>query len=96
MLKRQRRQSRADPTTAKSKITDFFQQNTAETNDGIVELVCRVDPGGSEVEPQDRELPSPAYDNMLRRMCGRTSCDNRDMIRNTHSKILATPVIYIY
>ena len=31
-----------------------------ETNDDVVELVCRADPGGSEVEPQDRKLSSPA------------------------------------
>ena len=62
MLRWQRRQSTADPPTAKSKITDLFQPNTVETNDGVVELVCRVDPGGSEVELQDGELSSPACD----------------------------------
>ena len=48
MSKRQHRQStadlRADHLTAKSKITDLFQQNTAETNDGVVELVCWANP----------------------------------------------------
>ena len=39
MSKRQRRQSTADPPTAKSKITDHFQRNIAETNNGAVELV---------------------------------------------------------
>ena len=43
-------------------ITDFFQQNTAETNDGLVERVSLADPGGSDVELEDRELPSPACD----------------------------------
>ena len=62
MSKRQRRQSPADPPLAKSKITDLFQRNTAETNDGVVELVCRADPGGSKVELQDCELLSPACD----------------------------------
>ena len=64
MLRRQRtcRQSTADPPTAKSKITDLFQRNTAETNDGVVELVCRADPDGSEVELQDRELSFLACD----------------------------------
>ena len=54
MLNRQRRQSTADPPTARSKITDIFQRDTAETNDGIVELVCGADPGGSEDELQKR------------------------------------------
>ena len=62
MSKRQHRQSTADPPTAKCKITNFFQQNTAETNDGVVEPVSRADPGSSDVELQDRELSSPAYD----------------------------------
>ena len=65
MSKRQRRQSTADPPTAKSKITDLFQRNTAETNDGVVELVGQADPGGSEVEFQVRELSSPACDILL-------------------------------
>ena len=60
MSRRQHRQSTADPPTAKSKITDIFERNTAETNDSVVELVCRADPGGSEVELQDRELASLA------------------------------------
>ena len=46
----------------KSKITDLFQRNKAETNNGVVELVCRADPGCSEVEIQDHELLSPACD----------------------------------
>ena len=33
----------------------------AETNDGVVELVCRADPG-SEVELHDCELSSPNSD----------------------------------
>ena len=57
MLWLQRRQSTADPPT-KSKITDPFQRNTPETNDGVVELVCRADPGSSEVELHDAELSS--------------------------------------
>ena len=69
MLRRQRRQSTADHPTAKSKITDLFQRNTAETNDGVVELVCQSDPGGSEVELQDRELSSLACDIHVRIMC---------------------------
>ena len=32
----------------KSKLTNFFQQNTAETNDRVVEPVCHADPGGIE------------------------------------------------
>ena len=60
MSKWQRRQSTADPPVAKSKITDLFQRNTAETNDGVVELVCQADTGGSEVELQNRELSSTA------------------------------------
>ena len=59
MSKQQCRQSAADPLTAISKITDLFQQNTVETDDGLVELVCRADPGDSEVELQDCELLSP-------------------------------------
>ena len=47
---------------AKHKITDFFQQNMVETNDGIVEPVYHADPGGSDVELQDRELSCPACD----------------------------------
>ena len=62
MSKRQCRQSTADPPTVKSKITDLFQWNTAETSSGVVEPVCRVDPGGSEVELQDCELSLPACD----------------------------------
>ena len=46
----------------KSKIIDLFQRNTAETNNGVVEPVCRADPGGSEVELQDRDLSSLACD----------------------------------
>jgi len=75
MLKRKSGQSTTNPPMAKRKITDFFRQNTAETNhDGVVERVSRVDPGndelelgefpsdaGSDVELQDREL-SPACD----------------------------------
>ena len=34
----------------------------AETNNGIVELVCQADPGSSEVELQDREMSSHACD----------------------------------
>ena len=30
---------------ANSNITDLFHWNTAENNDGLVELVCRADPG---------------------------------------------------
>ena len=56
MAKRQlRRQSAA---AAKCKITDLFQRNTVETNDGVVELVYRADPGGSEAELQDCDLSS--------------------------------------
>ena len=62
MTKRQSRQSTADPPTAKSKITHLFQRNMAETNDGVVELVCRADPDGSELELQDHELSSTACD----------------------------------
>ena len=53
MSKWQRRPSTADPPTAKSRIIDLFQRNTAKTNNGVVELVYRADPGGSEVELQD-------------------------------------------
>ena len=60
MSKRQHRQSTADLSTAKHKITYFFQRNMAETNDGIIEPVCYAHPGGSEVELQDRKLSSPA------------------------------------
>ena len=79
----------ADPPMAKSKITDFFQQYTAEANDGVVELVRRADPGGSKLELQDRELFIINYyycfllvticDHMLRRMWGQTSCDHCDV-----------------
>ena len=41
---------------AKRKITDFFQRNTAETNDSVVEPGCHADPGGSAVELQHCEL----------------------------------------
>ena len=34
----------------------------AETNDGVIELVCQVHPGSNEVELLDSELPSPACD----------------------------------
>ena len=46
----------------KRKITQFFHQTTAKTNDGVVEPVCRADPGGSDVEFQNRELLFPAGD----------------------------------
>ena len=62
MSRRQLGKSTADPTTAKSKITDLFERTTAETNDGVVELVCRADPDGSEVELQDLELSFLACD----------------------------------
>ena len=60
MLKWQRRQSTADPQMAKCKIINYFQRNTAETNNGVVEPVGRADPGGSEVELQDCDLSSHA------------------------------------
>ena len=47
---------------AKRKIAYFFQWNTRETNDGIIEPVCRADPGSSEVELQDCKLSSLACD----------------------------------
>ena len=62
MSKRQRMQSTVDPPTTKRKITQFFHQTTAKTDDGVVERVCCADPGGSNVEFPDRELLSPAGD----------------------------------
>ena len=69
MSKLQRRQSTADHPMVKSKITNLFQQNTAETNDSVVELVCRADRGGSEVELRDYELSSPACDMYVHVCC---------------------------
>ena len=62
MSKQQSKQSTADLPPAKCKITDLFQWNMPETSDFVVKLVCQVDPGGSKVELQDRELSSPACD----------------------------------
>ena len=62
MSKWQHRQSTADPPTTKSQITDFFQQNMVESNNGAVQPLCRADPGGGEVEFQDCEMSSPALD----------------------------------
>ena len=63
MSKRQRRHSTADPPyNGETHIIDFFYQNTAETNDGIVEPVCCADPGGSDVQLQHHELSSPDCD----------------------------------
>ena len=73
MSKQQRRPSIADPSTAKSKITNLFWWNTVETNDCVVELVCRAD--------QDCELLFPACDHMctLQQMWGRQSCYHYDV-----------------
>ena len=55
-------QSTVDPPTTTRKITQFFHQTTAKTNDGVVEPACRADPGCSDVEFPDRELLSTAGD----------------------------------
>ena len=62
MSERQRTQSTVDPPTTKRKTTQYFHQTAAKTNDGVVEPVCRADPGGSHVEFPDRELLPPAGD----------------------------------
>ena len=58
MSKRQRRQSTADPLNGEKQNHRPFPAE----HDGIVELVCRGDPGCSEVELQDRDLSSRACD----------------------------------
>ena len=95
MSKRQRKQSTADPPKVKSQITEFFQRNMVESNDGVVQPPCHVDPGGGEVDFQDCELSSPALDE-----CGYKQAETlarplscRDVVRTTRSKILAIPMI---
>ena len=51
----------------------------AETNDGVVELVCKADPGGNELQVQDRELASPAWDPTLRWLGGQKSSHRSDV-----------------
>ena len=111
MSKWQRRQSTAVPPTVKSKITDLFQWNTAETSSGVVEPICRVDPGGSEVELQDCELSFPACDihvhcderwgqqavTLRHHHCHVMSPLSHDMVQTTRAKILAVPMyMYMY
>ena len=94
MSNRQQRKSTADPLTANSLITEFFQPNTAEANNGVVQPLCGVDPGGSEDEFQDSELSSPALDECGDEQAGTlmTPLLSCDMIRTTRSKFLAKPM----
>ena len=82
MSKWQRRQSPADPPTAKSQVTDFFQRNKAEANNGVVQPLCHVDPGGGEDEFQDCELSSPALDECGDKQAGTlvTPLSSRDVV----------------
>ena len=95
--KLQWRQSTADPPTAKSQITPFFRQSTAEANHDVVEPQCRADPGRGEVESQDCELSSPALAECGDEQAGTLvmPLSSRDVIRTTHSKILATPMMFL-
>ena len=103
MSKRQCRQSTADPLDGEKQNHRPFPAE----HDGIVKLVCRGDPGCSEVELQDSELSSPACNiYVCCNECGDkqavtlvtsprhvTSPLLRDVVQTTRAKILATPLI---
>ena len=84
-----------DPPIEKSQITDFFQLNIAEANDGVVHPLCHADRDGGEFEFQDCELSFPALDECGDKQSGTfvMPLSSRDLVQTTRFKILATAMI---